>query len=53
LLRLLITVEKKFGIEKKIKTIGDSYMAVWWTTSTYKVPLKNTVLAALEMQFYF
>jgi class 3 adenylate cyclase len=42
---------EKFGIEK-IKTIGDSYMAAGGLPVPSEVSIKNTVLAALEMQTF-
>jgi len=42
-------IMEKFNIEK-IKTIGDAYMAAGGLPVTKKDSVKNTVLAALEMQ---
>tara|TARA_R110002167_G_scaffold276660_1_gene482609 strand:+ start:2731 stop:4587 length:1857 start_codon:yes stop_codon:yes gene_type:complete len=42
---------EKFGIEK-IKTIGDSYMAAGGLPVPSEGSIKNTVLAALEMQTF-
>ena len=42
---------EKYGIEK-IKTIGDSYMAAGGLPIPTKDSVKNTVLAALEMQSF-
>ena len=42
-------IAEKYGIEK-IKTIGDSYMAAGGLPIPTEGSLKNTVLAALEMQ---
>jgi adenylate cyclase len=41
----------KYGIEK-IKTIGDSYMAAGGIPIPFEDSVKNTVLAALEMQSF-
>ncbi|MGB1307934.1 MAG: adenylate/guanylate cyclase domain-containing protein [Oceanihabitans sp.] len=41
----------KYNIEK-IKTIGDAYMAVGGMTTDLSQSVKNTVLAALEMQAF-
>jgi adenylate cyclase len=41
----------KYGIEK-IKTIGDAYMAAGGLPVPTKISVKNTVLAALEMQIF-
>ena len=44
-------IAEQFQIEK-IKTIGDSYMAAGGLPLPHKDAVKNTVLAALEMQDY-
>lgn len=44
-------IMEKFGIEK-IKTIGDAYMAAGGLPVPSAVSVKNTVLAALEMQTF-
>ncbi len=47
--RAFDTIIEKYKIEK-IKTIGDSYMAVGGLPIPYSDSTRNTVLAALEMQ---
>ncbi len=44
-------IMEKYGIEK-IKTIGDAYMAAGGLPVTTDASVKNTVLAALEMQSF-
>lgn len=45
------TIVRKFGVEK-IKTIGDAYMAAGGLPVSSPETIRNTVLAAIEMQEY-